>query len=94
MDLKVNYGALSTASADINTGATGIQNPLDQMDSELQQLQTNWEGDAQQAYQVAKAKWTEGMTGMRDVLARISVLVEQANQDYNSTDHHNAGLFQ
>lgn len=34
------------------------------------------------------------MTGMRDVLARISVLVEQANQDYNSTDHHNAGLFQ
>lgn len=35
MDLKVNYGALSTASADINTGATGIQNTLDQMDSEL-----------------------------------------------------------
>ncbi|WP_022868610.1 WXG100 family type VII secretion target [Schaalia vaccimaxillae] len=94
MDLKVNYGALSTASSDLNAGATAIQSALDNMDAELQQLRSNWEGDAQQAYLVAKQQWTEGMTGMRNVLAQISTLVESANQSYNSTDTSNAARFQ
>ena len=38
MDLKVNYGSLSTASSDLNSGATAIQSTLDNMDAELQQL--------------------------------------------------------
>lgn len=94
MDLKVNYGSLSTASGDLNAGATAIQSTLDNMDAELQQLRSNWEGDAQEAYLIAKQQWTEGMTGMRDVLAQISTLVDSANQSYNSTDSANAARFQ
>ena len=93
MDLKVNYGSLSTASSDLNSGATAIQSTLDNMDAELQQLRSHWEGDAQEAYLVAKQQWTEGMTGMRDVLAQISTLVESANQSYSSTDSANAARF-
>ncbi|MDN6429868.1 MAG: WXG100 family type VII secretion target [Propionibacterium sp.] len=93
MDLKVNYGTLDGASQDLSTGATHIQGALDTMDQELQQLKSNWEGDAQQAYEVAKQRWTEGMNGMRDVLAKISQLVATANQSYNQTDHTNANRF-
>ena len=93
MALKVNYGALDAASSDLDTGAKNIQNALDQMDTELQQLMTNWEGEAQLAYQHAKKEWTEGMTGMRDVLGRIGMLVAAANQDYGHTDRFNASKF-
>ncbi|WP_115728572.1 WXG100 family type VII secretion target [Actinomyces culturomici] len=94
MDLTVNYGSLSTASGQLTTGVNGIQTALDTMDGELRQLQTNWEGEAQQAYQHAKAQWTEGMFGMRDVLSQISRLVDAANDSYGQTDRVNASRFQ
>ena len=94
MDLKVNYASLSTASTDLSDGANGIQSTLDSMDADLRQLQTNWDGEAQQAYLTAKQQWTEGMNGMRQVLLQISQLVDQANQSYSSTDQANAARFQ
>lgn len=68
MELKVNHGALDGASGDLASGGANIQSAPDTMDAELQQLKANWEGDAQMAYQDAKARWTEGMNGMRQVL--------------------------
>ena len=94
MEFRVNHGALNTASADLATGGQNIQSALDTMDAELQQLKTNWEGDAQQAYEVAKARWTEGMQGMRAVLADISRMVAQANTDYLHTDRGSAARFE
>ena len=41
MDLRVNAASLSTAAGDLRSGATGIQTALDNMDSELSQLQSN-----------------------------------------------------
>lgn len=93
MDLRVNYDSLHGASGDLSTGATNIQSALDTMDAELRQLQSNWEGDAQQSYEVAKARWTEGMNGMREVLAAISRLVSQAGEVYQGTDSRNASRF-
>lgn len=93
MKLTVNHGALDGASLDINTGATGIQTVLDNMDAELQQLQVNWEGEAKEAYHIAKKQWTEGMDGMRQVLAQISRLVGEANASYIDTDGRGAKRF-
>lgn len=93
MELKVNHGALDGASGDLASGAANIQSELDTMDAELQQLKANWEGDAQLAYQDAKARWTEGMNGMRQVLADISRMVTEANSTYRATDRHGAGRF-
>lgn len=93
MDLTVNYGALNTASEQLTDGVNGIQTALDTMDADLKQLQSNWEGEAQQSYLAAKAQWTEGMNGMRDVLRQIGTLVDAANQSYSTTDQQNAARF-
>lgn len=93
MDLTVNYGALNTASEQLTAGVNGIQTALDTMDADLKQLQSNWEGEAQQSYLAAKAQWTEGMNGMRDVLRQIGTLVDAANQSYSTTDQQNAARF-
>ncbi len=94
MELRVNHGALDGASGDLAAGAANIQSALDTMDAEPQQLKSNWEGDAQEAYQIAKARWTEGMNGMREVLAHISRMVAEANSVYQQTDRRGASRFQ
>lgn len=94
MDLTVNHASLDGASSDLATGANNIQSALDSMDADLRLLLTQWDGEAQEAYQVAKQQWTEGMNGMREVLAQISQFVEQANQGYRSVDASNAARFQ
>ncbi|MDO5080298.1 WXG100 family type VII secretion target [Buchananella hordeovulneris] len=93
MDLRVNYAVLATAAADVATGASNIEAILANMDAELSQLQSNWEGEAQQAYLAAKAQWTEGMEGMREVLARIGRMVESSGETYASVDSTNAQAF-
>lgn len=94
MDLRVNAASLSTAAVDLRTGANGIQSSLDTMDGELQQLQVNWDGDAKNSYLIAKQQWTEGMEGMRQVLALVSQLVDGANESYTTTDQSNARTFE
>lgn len=93
MDMKVNFATLATASADVAARANAIQARLDEMDSELQQLVANWEGDAQTAYVAAKSEWTEGMVGLREVLANISRMITEAQDSYNQMDRANASMF-
>ncbi|OKL52611.1 WXG100 family type VII secretion target [Buchananella hordeovulneris] len=93
MDLRVNYAVLATAAADVAAGAAHIESILANMDAELSQLKSNWEGDAQQAYLIAKGKWTDGMENMREVLARIGRMVESSGETYASVDSTNAQAF-
>lgn len=93
MDLRVNHGVLDSTAANLSAKAQEIQSVLDQMDTELKQLQANWDGDAKGAYDTAKAQWTAGMNGLRALLARISTTVTDANQGYGDTDKRSAGSF-
>lgn len=93
MEIKANYATIDQAGSDISDGARQIQETLDAMDAELQQLQQNWDGQAQQAYLQAKAKWSEGMTDMRQVLVAIGSHVSDASGSYRATDSSAAQAF-
>ena len=93
MEIKANYATIDQAGSDISDGARQIQETLDAMDAELQQLQQNWDGQAQQAYLQAKAKWSEGMNDMRQVLVAIGSHVSDASGSYRATDSSAALAF-
>ena len=93
MEIKANYATIDQAGSDISDGARQIQETLDAMDAELQQLQQNWDGQAQQAYLQAKAKWSEGMNDMRQVLVVIGSHVSDASGSYRATDSSAAQAF-
>ena len=93
MEIKANYATIDQAGSDISDGARQIQETLDAMDAELQQLQQNWDGQAQQAYLQAKAKWSEGMNDMRQVLGAIGSHVSDAAGSYRATDSSAAQAF-
>lgn len=89
-DLKVNFSALSTAAADITTGAGRLESTLADMDSQLATLKANWVGDAASAYDGAKVKWTAAITDMKTLLAQIGATVDTSGQDYQATERGNA----
>lgn len=89
-DLKVNFAALSTAAADITTGAHQIEARLTDMDRRLQPLRADWTGEASASYEAARAKWTAAITDMKLLLADIGRAVDTSGQDYRSTERSNA----
>ncbi|MBX9245625.1 WXG100 family type VII secretion target [Actinotalea ferrariae] len=89
-DLKVNFSALSTAAADISTGANQLEAKLADMDRSLQPLRANWSGEASQSYEAAKSKWTSAISDMKLLLTDIGRAVDTSGQEYNSTEKNNA----
>jgi WXG100 family type VII secretion target len=88
--LKVDFGALDAAAADISTRAGQIEARLAQMDQELAPLRADWTGAASEAYQGAKAAWTEAIAEMRQVLGRLGSAVHQSNAAYLAGERLNA----
>lgn len=89
-NLKVNFGALSTAAADITTGANQLEQTLANMDRSLQPLRANWTGEASNSYEAARAKWTAAISDMKLLLADVGRAVDTSGQDYHATERSNA----
>lgn len=90
-ELKVTFGSLEAAAADIMTSANQIEGRLDALESELAPLRSDWTGSASSAYQQAKAQWDQGMNDMKLLLAEIGGAVRNSNSDYQATESQNQG---
>lgn len=91
--LRVNHGGLEQAANDLRSTVQRIDERMDRLESELEGLRNSWEGDAQQAYVVAKAKWDGAINEMRDLLADTSATVSRSNDEYRAADQRGAAAF-
>ncbi|GGO72980.1 WXG100 family type VII secretion target [Nocardioides deserti] len=91
--IRVNHAGLDTAAADLMQAVKNIDDRLNRLESELAPLRSDWDGQAQQAYHVAKAKWDTAITEMRNVLQDTSAAVSQSNADYAAADKRGAAAF-
>ncbi len=93
-DLADNLRATdSSMEANESTGAANLQNCLDDLEQTLNQLRSSWEGQTQEAYDVAQRQWNQGLEGLKDVLRRTSSAVDSARSNYQTTDQSNAARF-
>lgn len=92
-DILYNYGQIDQAVADMRAGVNKLNTKLEDMDSELKQLQSSWDGQAKCAYDASKAKWTEGMDGIVEILTGVAAAVAEARQSAQATDARNADGF-
>lgn len=88
--LKVNFGGLDVAAADITSGANALEARLAQLESELAPLRADWTGAASESYQVAQAKWNAAINDMKLLLADIGKAVSLSNTDYQTAESRNA----
>jgi early secretory antigenic target protein ESAT-6 len=91
--LRVNHAGLDMAAQDLGNTVKHIDDRLNRLESELAPLRSDWTGNAQQAYQVAKTKWDNAMQEMRDLLQETSTTVHQSNADYRAADQRGAASF-
>jgi len=92
--LRVNHAGLDQAAQDLSTTVKHIDDRLNRLESELAPLRSDWTGNAQQSYQVAKTKWDRAMQEMRDLLQETSTTVHQSNADYRAADQRGAASFE
>ena len=91
--LRVNHAGLDTAAEDLATAVKSIDDRLNRLESELAPLRSDWTGNAQSAYQVAKSKWDGAMQDMKALLADTSNTVTQSNAEYKAADQRGAASF-
>lgn len=90
-EMKVDFGGLDAAAADIQGSARQIEGRLSQLDGELAPLRSDWTGAASEAYQVAKAQWTRAITDMQQLLAQVGSAVSTSNAEYQAAERANQG---
>jgi 6 kDa early secretory antigenic target len=91
--LRVNHAGLDTVADDLGRAVKSIDDRLNRLESELAPLRSDWTGNAQQAYQTAKAKWDGAMQDMKNLLAETSATVTQSNAEYKAADMRGAASF-
>ena len=92
--LRVNHAGLDQAATDLGTTVKNIDDRLNRLESELAPLRSDWTGNAQQAYVVAKTKWDTAMQEMKTLLADTSTAVVNSNAEYRAADARGAASFE
>lgn len=92
-DFKVTYGALDTAAADIAGAGKNLQSRLAELDQSLAPLRSDWTGAASESYTQAKAKWTQAIEDMNNLLADLGRAVQSSSGGYQEAEKRNSGLF-
>ncbi|MEV6600363.1 WXG100 family type VII secretion target [Actinoplanes sp. NPDC051346] len=84
--LRVNFGALETASADIQAALNKLETDLGKLEHDARPLVDTWEGKAQEAYRQRQNKWTTAATDLKNILRDIKAAVDQSALDYATTE--------
>lgn len=84
---------VSNLASDIATDVQGISEALDDLDSQVRSLISNWDGSAQEAYHTAQAQWTQDLQEMNTILSQISSATSTISQQYVESDNRSAARF-
>ncbi len=63
------------------------------LESQLRGNLSEWIGSAQQAYHEAQAQWNAAMADMQQVLSQLGAVIGTANNNYQSAEAANTGLW-
>jgi 6 kDa early secretory antigenic target len=89
-EIKVTFGALEAARADVGTTATRISGRLEELKRFLAPMVAQWEGQAATEYQATQRRWDTAAADLTAVLAQIGVALGTANESYQQIERANA----
>ena len=91
--LKVDHTGLDQAADDLMGVVNKIDARMSHLERELDPLRSDWIGDAQQAYTVAKQRWDGAIHEMKALLHSTSQQVTLSNAEYRAADARGARSF-
>ena len=87
------FGALQAGEENYKQIYTQLVQTISHLDSQLRSQLAQWNGQAQQAYYVAKAQWDQAMANMQTVLQSLQGVAAEANVRYPTVEAQNASLW-
>lgn len=85
-EIKVNVTDLQSASAQFDARAGDLETLLQQVQSQIQALQSTWQGQAAYEFVNLMQKWNQDVRGIHDVLSTVSLHMKQGAQGFSETD--------
>ena len=92
--LRVNHAGLDTAAQDLANAVKKIDDRLNRLEQELAPLRSDWTGNAQQSYQVAKTKWDTAMQEMGTSCRRPATPCTSRTPTTSAADQRGAASFE
>jgi WXG100 family type VII secretion target len=92
--LLVNVARLRETSGHIQSAVSSMRSHLAELESDAAPLVATWSGPARQAYQERQNIWRGASDDLVSMLAQIQHALDESASDYETTERHNAGLFQ
>jgi len=89
-EIKVTFGVLDAARADVAGTASRIGTRLEDLRRLLAPLVATWEGQAAEEYRTAQRKWDTAAADLTSVLAQIGVALGAAHDGYRQVEQANA----
>ncbi|MEU4694542.1 WXG100 family type VII secretion target [Actinoplanes sp. NPDC023714] len=84
--LRVSFGALMQAGADIDRALAALRSQLDQLERDAGPLVATWSGEAREAYEQRQARWRAASEDLQGHLRRIRLALEDSAIDYAETE--------
>jgi 6 kDa early secretory antigenic target len=91
--ILVNFQTISQASSDVRTTANNIRQQLDDLESGVKQIAQSWTGSAQEGYQAKQAEWDKRAQSLHQTLEAIAKALDNAAQNYQSTESQNSRIW-
>ena len=92
-EIKVTFGALEAARADVTGTAARIATRLDDLRRAVTPLAATWEGRAADEYRGRQRQWDTAAADLTRVLADIGRALGDAETGYRATENANAALW-
>jgi early secretory antigenic target protein ESAT-6 len=89
-EIKVTFGALATAQADVAATAGRISTQLDDLKRFIAPMVATWQGQAAEDYQARQRQWDTAATDLAAVLSQIGVALGAAHDSYRQVEQSNA----
>ena len=87
------FGSLAQGEADFARIYAQVQQTTQTLESQLNASLNQWDGQAKEAYAVARSKWQAAEANMAAVLNNLRVVAGEANVNYQTTEAANANLW-
>jgi WXG100 family type VII secretion target len=91
--LRVDHAGLDRTADDLRGIVARIDARMQVLADELEPLRSQWVGDAQHAYTVAKTHWDGAIQEMQDLLRLAAEQVARSNAEYRAADLRGARSF-
>jgi early secretory antigenic target protein ESAT-6 len=89
-EIRVSFGALEAARADVAGTAARVSGQLEDLKRFLAPLVAGWDGQAATEYQARQRQWDAAAADLFGVLAQIGVALGVANDSYRRVEQVNA----